>query len=599
MKERKINLLLLSFFGVFVFIVLAFNYRMIFNSKDYNVSFLDNWYYSGSNSEKGEFTLPKTLEMDEMGYTEFSTVLPNDFHEHTHIAFYTYYRSVYVYADGKLIYEYNEAADRLSFGEASSSSWHFVELNRDDFDSNILTIKTHTPYTDVSNRLTEVVCGDILDIQGWLEHQYGALTCIDGIVFWIGIIFIVVMLLNRLKKRYNRNQAFAGLFLILCSIYMRTGTKSLPIYWMSNYVKDLLLSLSMLLLALPLILYIKSRVSDKPRMAAWCNIVVALNIFTLIILFALHGLEMADLHRIISFGLIWVVVVFLTGAVFSLYFIFRYHSKYPPISLFSLLVIIPVFSIEYAQFFIFDGLLFDTGLLSHVASLAVVAIESASYIVYIKEEKKNVQLVRKENENLRVHMMNTQIKPHFILNTLGAIRTLIKDDADRASDLLYDFSKYIRQNLEEKDYSKPVPFLEELDYINTYLSLEKARFGDVIDLECDIREKNFWVLPLTLQPFVENSVKHGLSKFEKGGLITIKTRDMGSYIMVELKDNGVGFDTAELEHKLETQNSVGMRSAITRLEKEMGANVIIKSSTSQKHSGTTIRIEIPKIQKGR
>ncbi|MBR5453899.1 MAG: histidine kinase, partial [Clostridia bacterium] len=201
--------------------------------------------------------------------------------------------------------------------------------------------------------------------------------------------------------------------------------------------------------------------------------------------------------------------------------------------------------------------------------------------------------VNEENRNLRIQMFSTQIKPHFILNTVGAIRTLIKTDGDKASELLYEFSKYIRTNLEEKDYTKYIPFLEELDYIETYLKLEKARFGDRINVEYDIENKSFWVLPLTIQPFVENAVKHGLFPSANGGTLKISTRSTAKGAVVIIQDNGVGFDAYRIQDILETKKSMGMKSSILRIEKEMGGKVIVESSCVPGDSGTKITIELP------
>lgn len=594
MKEKHIKLTIISLVCLLIFSFLNFNFSAIFQRGEPVVHFLDEWYYSEKGENKGNITLPAKLETDKKGTTEISTVLPQDFNGDCHVCFWTFYRSVSVYLDGKLIYDYNNAAHNNSFGKASSSKWNFVQIKDSDAASKVLTIKMHTPYSDVSGRLTEVVYGEWDEIYSWLEGSYGIFSIIDTVVFWTGIVFMVLAFVNTIKKHYNRNQAYAGLLLVLLSIYMRTGTKSFPISWMSHYMRELLCFTSLLLLTLPFMLYIKSRIPDKPRMTLWCNIVLICHLVTVNVLFILHGFGVADLHRMMPLGYIWLLITIITALVFSVALYIRERSKILPFNVMSLVIMIAMFFVEYIQFYCLDGIALDTGVFSHIAALAIILIEFGTYVYLLKGEDRNTSLVEKENENLRVQMLTTQIRPHFILNTIGAIRTLIKEDGDRASSLLYDFSKYIRQNLEQKDYSKPVPFLEELDYIETYLSLERARFGDVIKVEYDIKIKNFWVLPLTIQPFVENSVKHGLSTSESGGIITIKTRDMDSYVQVEIKDNGVGFDAAELKRKLETQNSIGLRSAITRLEKEMGCTVSISSSTNPRRSGTTIRIEIPK-----
>jgi LytS/YehU family sensor histidine kinase len=162
---------------------------------------------------------------------------------------------------------------------------------------------------------------------------------------------------------------------------------------------------------------------------------------------------------------------------------------------------------------------------------------------------------------------------------------------------MYQFSKYIRNNLEQKNYSKPIPFPEELDYIETYLALERVRFGDRINVEYDIKTREFWVLPLSIQPFVENAVKHGLFPSKNGGTVRITTRSYPTTTLIRIQDNGVGFNTADMPQILEEKKSVGMRSAMMRLEKEMGAVITVQSSTDPRCSGTCIDIEIP-IKKG-
>lgn len=229
----------------------------------------------------------------------------------------------------------------------------------------------------------------------------------------------------------------------------------------------------------------------------------------------------------------------------------------------------------------------------HIFLIAIILLEIIRIRIYIKNEKKKQEKLKEENKNLQLQILTGQIRPHFILNTLGAIRTMIHKDPDRASDLLYDFSKYIRKNMEQKDYSKPIPFLEELDYIKTYLSLETLRFEDKLHVEYDIFEDEFFILPLTVQPFVENAVKHGLLPTKGGGTVYISTRRTEGFIEVQIMDNGVGFDVKKFWDGLEERKTVGMKSAIFRLKNEMNAVIDIKSSMEPGMSGSVIKIQIP------
>lgn len=228
-----------------------------------------------------------------------------------------------------------------------------------------------------------------------------------------------------------------------------------------------------------------------------------------------------------------------------------------------------------------------------ICLIIIIAIGVLLIGLYLKDKKIEREYLAQENKNLQLQVMTGQIRPHFILNTLGAIRTLIPQDPERASELLYEFSKYIRKNMEQKDYSKPIPFLEEIDYIETYLSLETLRFGEKLHVEYDIMEDGFWILPLTIQPFVENAVKHGLLPKKNGGTVWISTKKTGTYIEVEIRDDGVGFDTKEFWTGLKQRKTVGMKSALFRLKYEMHATYDIQSSMEPDKSGTCVKIRIP------
>ena len=228
-----------------------------------------------------------------------------------------------------------------------------------------------------------------------------------------------------------------------------------------------------------------------------------------------------------------------------------------------------------------------------VGIISILILEFVCICLCIQAKKGRQKDLMEENKNLQLQVLIGQIRPHFILNTLGAIRTLIKRDPDRASDLLYDFSKYVRRNMEQKDYSKPIPFLEELDYIETYLKLETLRFEEKLNVEYDIQERYFRILPLTIQPFVENAVKHGLLEKKGGGTVVISTRREKDGIVIEIRDDGVGFDTKEFWSQLEQRKSVGMKSAILRLQNEMNAVCEVKSNMKTEESGTFIKIKLP------
>lgn len=563
---------------------------------------LDNWYYASGPDGSTDITLPHKLQQDSMGVTEIHTVLPADFNEPQTICFWTFYQCVQVFLDGESIYRFDNS-ENGSFGVSSSPRWNRVEIHSSDNAGKVLTVKLHTPYSDINTRLTEVMYGDGNQISGWLHRTYGVYRTFEIIFICVGVILLVLAAMQLMNEQDSKNQLYSGIVLILFSIYLRTGTKGLPIYWLSDYLREFLCYVSLLCLSVPFTLYLKSRVAGVKKMALFCDILVFAELSLNIIIFLLHFTGLRDIHASMPAGLSLLLLTAITAFVFDILFIIRARSFESVASFFSAMIIIVVMATEYIQFYQLNTLPFDTGLLSHIGCVIVVAVEMTVQGVLLKRDIAEKVRIADENKNLQMQLLTSQIKPHFLLNTVGAIRTLIHEDPDRASDLLYEFSKYFRKNLERADYTKPVPFLQELDYIKSYLKLECARFGDRISVEYDMETTEFWVLPLTIQPFVENAVKHGLNGPSadpiKKGILRISSRRLDHASVVTVEDNGTGFDADTVARNLAALPSVGMRSAVMRLEKELGAAVSIESSMIPGESGTVIRIEIPDRRPGR
>ena len=325
----------------------------------------------------------------------------------------------------------------------------------------------------------------------------------------------------------------------------------------------------------------------------WCNILIIAEGIVLVTAFALHAFAIVDIHYLLPVAYALLLTSITTAVVYTVIHFIHKRNCWSALAIVSPFAILLALILEYLQFYWMGTLGFDTGMLCHLASVMVLVIESILLFRQLRMEYTKTLRVREENRNLQIQMLTDRIRPHFILNTVGAIRSLIPRDPERAADLLYDFSKYMREKLEQKDYGKPIPFKEELEHIRTYLKLEGARFGDTVQVIYHLQDTAFHVLPLTIQPFVENAIKHGLFQVENGGVLTISSYAGEHCHVVEVVDNGIGFDASNLDAILENKSSVGLRSALMRLEKEMKAKVTIHSRTDTAQSGTHVRIEIP------
>ncbi|MBE0447203.1 MAG: histidine kinase, partial [Actinobacteria bacterium] len=191
--------------------------------------------------------------------------------------------------------------------------------------------------------------------------------------------------------------------------------------------------------------------------------------------------------------------------------------------------------------------------------------------------------------------LQAQINPHFLFNTLNTITSFIRTDPKKARKLLLQFSDFFRKSLEWKEGF--ITLAQELDYIATYLVLEKARFGDRLDISFDIdNDAQTCILPgLTIQPIVENSVKHGFCE-ERELEIKIIARLIGDDLRITVVDNGCGIAEEELDQVLNfgygKGSGIGLSNVNERLKSLYGEDHQVKIE-SDVGIGTKVHINIP------
>lgn len=218
----------------------------------------------------------------------------------------------------------------------------------------------------------------------------------------------------------------------------------------------------------------------------------------------------------------------------------------------------------------------------------IIAIEILFFFVNVS---KNIQLAEEQEKNkeAQIRIMMSQIQPHFIYNSLSAISTLITIDPEKAQKSLDEFTAYLRHNISSLTETKLIPFENELKHIETYVSLEKVRFSDRINVNYEINVKDFNVPPLSIQPIVENAIKHGILKRVEGGTITFKTYETNNAYVVEIIDDGVGFEMDKVDFK--NNQHFGINNIKHRLKTMCNGELTI---TSEINKGTKAVIKFYK-----
>ena len=219
---------------------------------------------------------------------------------------------------------------------------------------------------------------------------------------------------------------------------------------------------------------------------------------------------------------------------------------------------------------------------------AAVVLCSSFYYVWL-----HLQFVRTHETELldgqRIQIMMSQIQPHFLFNSLEAIRRLYRKDPGKADGELLKFERYLRGNMDSLAQEGPIPFRTELEHTKMYLELEQLRFPDELHIAYDLSCTDFRLPALTLQPLAENAVRHGVRGKKSGeGTVTITTREYADRIEVTVADDGNGFDPDAIPE--DDHSHIGLNNVRERLS-YAGADLRISSGPE---GGTEAVISLPK-----
>ena len=212
--------------------------------------------------------------------------------------------------------------------------------------------------------------------------------------------------------------------------------------------------------------------------------------------------------------------------------------------------------------------------------------DSVLYYIWL-----HLRFVRDHEDDLKarqqIQLMLSQIQPHFLYNTLGAIEELC-DSAPKAKNAIHIFSQYLRGNMDTLSEAEMIPFTRELNHTKLFLELEKLRFGEDLTIVYDITCTDFSIPTLTLQPIVENAVSHGVRMTEWGqGTVTITTKEFDDRFEVTVLDDGPGFDPEKIPD--DGRSHVGISNVRKRLQSSCGGRLRIESG-----NGACVSIILPK-----
>ncbi|AXY01860.1 sensor histidine kinase [Vibrio alfacsensis] len=226
--------------------------------------------------------------------------------------------------------------------------------------------------------------------------------------------------------------------------------------------------------------------------------------------------------------------------------------------------------------------LFSTANMSMAEGIAQLL---SSQILYGDYQQQQALLAQAE-----IKLLHAQVNPHFLFNALNTISAITRRDPDKARELIQNLSHFFRSNLKQNIHT--VTLKEELAHVNAYLSIEKARFTDRLEVDIDIAPELLDVkLPsFTLQPLVENAIKHGISNMLEGGKVHIYSRPHPQGYLITVEDNAGSYKTPQENH-----SGLGMEIVDKRLANQFGRDSALKI-THQQDQFTRMSFIIPSLR---
>ncbi|MGN0169106.1 MAG: sensor histidine kinase [Acetatifactor sp.] len=520
---------------------------------------------------------------------DYTFFLNEILHSDMHLAFYTVHQYVDVYLDGQKIYSL-KPSEKNWISKTVGSNWVMIPLYREDAGKEIC-VEITPVYESFRNREVEFLIGSRLAIYSDRLSKDLPQLILGIMSVFVGVVFICVAGYNLIEKHRGKSLIALGMFSIMMGFWRLTDTRFTPFILPNKPVFLFYVSVTMLMLGMvPLIKWMEERFKKVSRgiLDGYCIGATFVCLAQLLLQF----FGVLDLRN----SLFVTHIVIAVGAVGAIGIAVFERIKYPKRSKMLVGKKLPFICVagviaDIAAFYVkgnSSGLYFS--LLAFL--LYIVFMGIATMYHYSEQEvqlaEKDRQLAEKERKltERRIATMMSQIRTHFIFNVLTAISGFCKYDAQKADEALILFARYLRRNIKIIEEEGLIDFSKELEQLEDYIALEQMRFRDMITFEEDIEERNFQIPPLTIQPIIENAIKHGLVEHGRSGTVSLHTMRDKENVIITVTDDGVGFAMEESEK----EDSVGIRNVRFRLENMVQGSLEIESHPGE---GTKVTIRIP------
>ena len=497
-------------------------------------------------------------------------------------------RSLFVYLrhtyallelDGSVCVDTGEDLETPHIGRTPGNYWLSLPIYA-DYAESVLTIALTPSYNSVRD---ETPTFYVIDRQPLLTMllmpREAALIALSLVAVAAGLFLMLLAFSLRLEAVDRHRAFFIGAVTLAAGLWKLSGLSSvslmLDFYGKQKAIWFLGAASYLLMMVLSLRLLTVLRADGTTRLGKVCCFFAVAAALLLMLLQALNAVELHDVLMWYGIGMASLHLIALLG------------EKPGKQELFWLL---PTFLAMGTDLLIY----LHTGAIS-TAPVFLIWIVLNLFVRgfgFLREAIGRERLLRIKDEELRDAQLQTlvnQIRPHFIYNTLATIHVFCRDEPAQAMQLIEHFNDYLHANFTAITAKEPVPFDEEMKHTKAYLAVEAALYLDKLSVEYQTEATHFRLPPLTLQPIVENSIKHGIAKTHKPEHICICSRRTKSGFEISVEDDGPGF-SVEAAHADDGEGHVGLQNVRERLVLMCGGTLTV---TPRASGGTVVTVFVP------
>lgn len=532
----------------------------------------EHWILAGEHVEE----LPDHVDVHADEVTMLERVLDERFETQQTLCFYSVYEDITIKLNDTVFYTFKRP-EAESIVRAAPCYWNVVTIPG-DAEGSKLTIELKCPYEYYANTIGEIRVGSYDQVNAYVTRMTLPKLLMAVGILGIAIVFSVIALYMRYYVSGSTGMYSLSIALLVLAVFLVTQqtTVLLKLYSGTSYV--MIQCLAFMLCPVMVTRYLARTYQKGWKIGARVLYIISLiNLTTVILLQVLGAADMPEAlipTRILC--VLMVAYIFLMELV---------TSRRAVVLIFAAAMGYGLY--HYYRTGAITWLIYP-GIVTYIYVLGYRLINTV-----LKSKMEEVQL-RTELEVSRSELATVQISSHFFYHTLDSIRALIRIDSDKAYKMTGDFAKYLRYRVDGVErMEEKVMFSRELRSIRAYTYIKQAQLGDRFVMEFDTTAEDFEILPLTVQPLVENAVIHAVQKRKEGGLVRLVCREEKNFYHIEVIDNGPGDIHAD-ERKEDPKESTAIHNVNTRLAWYGVAPVKMEKNEL---GGMTVSLNTPKVLK--